>query len=220
MADRARLRQQRLRLECTHRREAAFKARALDLLRAGASTSDPEFVHAFSTAKEAHLSAAAQLSAAIRVRGARQKIDAIRAQLAAQREIKALLLENRRYAHADFAAAFDSAEDQILELEERLDDSLLSACQAAPPADSWLGEDDSELLTSWLVQATPPPPPSGAAALSALPKTGGGGGARHTDSAREGPGSESFHDDPRPCSARPPPGARARGPAAPPPASR
>nr|WHT50169.1 hypothetical protein HeiferVagina-S102_00051 [Bovine alphaherpesvirus 1]WHT50255.1 hypothetical protein Milk-S104_00051 [Bovine alphaherpesvirus 1]WHT50343.1 hypothetical protein Docile-S101_00051 [Bovine alphaherpesvirus 1] len=148
-------RRRRLRLEEAHRREAIFKSRVVDLVRAGADRDDPAFIHAFTAAKAARRDLGGQIRAAARVEAVRQHARDIETRVAAQAAVAAVLAENRRFLRGDFLRAFDDAEDALLDQEERMGDAAADCGGEAGAGGAWLDGDDESLLAQWLLQSAP-----------------------------------------------------------------
>ncbi|AIQ80627.1 tegument protein UL14 [Bovine herpesvirus type 1.2 strain K22] len=148
-------RRRRLRLEEAHRREAIFKSRVVDLVRAGADRDDPAFIHAFTAAKAARRDLGGQIRAAARVEAVRQHARDIETRVAAQAAVAAVLAENRRFLRGDFMRAFDDAEDALLDQEERMGDAAADCGGDVGVGGAWLDGDDESLLAQWLLQSAP-----------------------------------------------------------------
>ncbi|AVT50766.1 tegument protein UL14 [Cervid alphaherpesvirus 2] len=189
-------------MEEAHQREAIFKSRVVDLVRAGADREDPAFIHAFAAAKAARRDLGAQVRAAARVEAVRQHARDIETRVAAQAAVAAVLAENRRFLRGDFLRAFDDAEDALLDQEERMGDAAADCDGGGAAGGAWFDEEDESLLAQWLLQSAPrvAPETPGLVCADAAPATAAAtaAAAAARDGARRG-------REPPPPPACPPP---------------
>uniref|UniRef100_A0AAU0K7C5 UL14-like protein n=1 Tax=Anatid alphaherpesvirus 2 TaxID=3080522 RepID=A0AAU0K7C5_9ALPH len=142
-------------------RENVYREMVLDMLAEGVDTDGPEFVDAFTSARNAHRDYKAKLASKMRVEATERKALAIKNRIEEQTARKAIVDAYRRYLDPRLKSGLDDSEDDILEKEGLLEEA---ADSCACPADGgytdgeWLDEEDEALLTKWLVLRAERPP--------------------------------------------------------------
>ncbi|SCO83583.1 tegument protein UL14 [Spheniscid alphaherpesvirus 1] len=152
------VRERRIRLEEAHVRQSIYRARTLDLIRAGVDKNDPEFVQAFTSAKNAHVAYCSQLRSNMRVDQIEQKARAVRSKVEEQAAVKEILDNHRRYLQPDFVERLDDIDYNLSNRESELDavvDTITDGGVTLGETE-WLGEDDELLLTKWKLAEAPP----------------------------------------------------------------
>ncbi|AAG27220.1 unknown [Cercopithecine alphaherpesvirus 9] len=151
-------RRTRVHLLEAHHRANLYKQRTTDLIRGGSTTSDPHFVHAFTTAKDACAELNRNIRSVARVTAVEQKIAKIQERVKEQTTIRKLLNANRRYLAPNFVERLENIEDDNCEGIDKLEDAV-GGDTPLDHQEGWLCEDDEALLTQWMLTTSPSPIP-------------------------------------------------------------
>ncbi|ARD71334.1 tegument protein UL14 [Columbid alphaherpesvirus 1] len=163
-------RQRRQALAECRLRESIYKERMFELLADGAAMDEPDFVEAFTSARNAHLDYKSQLASNMQVDATERKARTIKNRIEEQAARKLILDTYRRYQDPALAERLEREEDDIFEKEANLEEAAESCkpLNGRGEPSEWLDEEDEALLTKWMLARAQKPQRAGSAAPAAV----------------------------------------------------